>query len=104
MAVDPVVTDDGREPAVADVVYLLSLRYDEDTLLWAPVAVEMLLPAEMPEPLVLRTAVMLETAVFLVGMLPLPVLVRTLADADDDDPLLVDEVLDSEADELFLDV
>lgn len=109
IAVEPLEADTGYEPVTVDVMPCPPLRYDEDTLLCAPVAVEMLLPEEMPAtdvlvPPVLRTAVIPEAEVFLVATLPLAVLVLTLPDADVEDPLLTDEVPDTVADDAFLDV
>lgn len=96
-------------PLPVDEEYWLPLRYDAETLLCDPVALEMLLPADMPEPEVivppvLRTAVMPDEAVFLVAAAPLAVLLLTLLDTDDEEePLLTDDVPDAEDDELFLD-
>lgn len=108
MAVEPLEADIG-EPVTADVTPCPPLRYDEDTLLCAPVAVEMLLPEEMPAtdvpvPPVLRTAVIPDAEVFLVATLPLAALALTLPDADDEAPLLTEEVPDTVDNEAFLDV
>lgn len=92
-----------------DEEYWLPLRYDAETLLCDPVAVETLLPTDMPVPevlvpLLLLTAVIPDEAVFLVATLPLPILDLTPLVADAEEPLLTDDVPDTDDDpELFLD-
>lgn len=106
-AVDP-AADEVVSPDPAYEVYELPLRYDEDTLLCAPVADETPVTdvAAFPDtlvPPVLRTAVIPDEAVARVAVLPRLTPVLTLLWTDVEDPLLTVDVPDTEVEEPFLD-